>query len=104
MPSMSPDEIDRLVLNALREIAKDGVQRRVRNKPVRLAAPKDGACVYMRVALVLEEAGVITLGLNVLTSYYRELEMSIRRLTNRDLVFHNGGGHVSQRSFWVTTE
>jgi len=103
MPSMSPAEIDRLVLDALREIAKDGVQRRVRNKPVRLAAPKGGDCVYMRIALEVEKTGAITLGLDVL-AYYGELERSLRRLTSRDLVFYNGGGHASQRSFWVVME
>lgn len=103
MPSKNPDEIDRLVLSALREIAKDGALRRVRNKPVRLAGPKGGDCVYMRIALEVEKTGAITLGLDILV-YYGELERSLRRLTSRDLVFYNGGGHVSQRSFWVTMD
>jgi hypothetical protein len=104
MPSMNPTEIDRMVLQALREIAKDGVERRVRNKPVRLAAPKNGACVYMRIALEVEKTGKISLGLLDIIAYYGELERCLRRLISRDLVFHNGGGHVSQRSFWVTME
>lgn len=100
MPSMSPAEIDRVVLQALREIAKDGTERRIQSKTVRPAEPKDGDCVYMRIALEAEKAGAISFDLNVL-SYYRELELSLQRLRNRDLVFNNGGGKAAERSFWV---
>jgi len=92
------------VLRALREIAKNGTERRIQSKTVRLAEPKDGDCVYMRVALEVKKAGVISVDLNnlgALLSYYRELELSIQRLRSRSLVFNDGGGKAGERSFWV---
>lgn len=101
MTALSPAQVDDVVLAALREIAKDGEQRRIKSKTVRLAEPKDGACVYMRIALEAEKTGVISIrGLSVL-SYYRVLEESLTRLRNRDLVFNNGGGKTDERTFWV---
>jgi|GEM_PF-2179637 len=100
MSQMSPADIDRVVLEVLREIAKDGREGRIKDRPVRLAGPKDGDCVYMRIALEAERRGDITLGINIL-SHARELEESLRRLINRDLVFNNGGGVTVRRSFWV---
>ena len=100
---MTPAQIDQVVLNAFREIAKDGAEGRIRGKSVRLAGPKDGHCVYMRIALEAEKVGVIALGPDILT-HARELEESLRRLINRDLVFNNGGGVTIRRSFWVVMD
>ena len=103
MTALSPAQVDDVVLAALREIAKGGTEGRIKSKAVRLAEPKDGDCVYKRVALEAEKAGVISIrGLNIL-SYYRVLEESLTRLRNRDLVFNNGGGAVDERTFWVVT-
>ncbi|HSW77297.1 MAG TPA: hypothetical protein VLG36_00685 [Candidatus Chromulinivoraceae bacterium] len=100
MSSRTQDQTDQLVLGVLREIAKDGTEGRVKGKPVRLAEPKDGDCVYMRIALEAERRGDVTLDINIF-SHARELEESLRRLINRDLVFNNGGGATAERSFWV---
>jgi hypothetical protein len=104
MTAQSPAQVDDVVLAALREIAKDGERRSIKSKTVRLAEPKDGDCVYMRVALEAKKVGAISIDLDnlrVLLSYYRVLEESITRLRNRDLVFNNGGGKVDERTFWV---
>ena len=102
MTALSPTQVDDVVLAALREIAKDGREARIQSKTVRLAEPKDGDCVYMRIALEVEKAGAISFrGLVDILSYYRVLEESFTRLRNRSLVFNNGGGKAEGRTFWV---
>lgn len=97
---MNPADLDRILLEILREIASDGTQGRINGKAVRLAGPKGNDCVYKRIALAAVERDDVVLS-GRLNDHFRELEESLRRLSNRDLVFNNGGGATTDRSYWV---
>lgn len=103
MAPMSPATIDRILLEVLREIARDGEERRIKGKTVRLAGPKGRDCVYKRIVLAVMRRKDVTLDADLAT-HFRELEESLRRLTNRDLLFNNGGGATTDRSYWVVMD
>lgn len=99
--TMTPEQIDAAVLAALRAIT-EGSERRIGNKTVRLAGPKGDKCVYARIGVEMHKAGHLAgRTFRDLPSCYRELQQSLRRLTNRDLLFINKGGDMEDRSYWV---
>jgi hypothetical protein len=97
---MNADAIDRMVLEARREIAKTGAERHIGGRRTRLAGPKDGDCTYLRIALEVDRRSLLPRGEDAL-NYGRQLEESLLRLRKDELVFVHEGGPREQRSFWV---
>ena len=104
---ISHAEIDRLVLAALREVAKQGTRARIKGRDVREAAPLGGQCVYARVGVELANKGIaiprVPSSQDFLAQYKTLLD-SMKRLTDNDLLFNNGGRAVEDRTFWVVME
>lgn len=105
LKGMTPEQIDDMVLSALRVVAANGRRGRVGGKPVRLAGPNDGLCVYMRVSLQIQSQHHIKVNSeqDVLDAY-RHLRESMNRLINKDLVFREVTGATELRTYWVVTE
>ncbi|MDN5275049.1 MAG: hypothetical protein JWP06_950 [Candidatus Saccharibacteria bacterium] len=103
---MTDEEMDMLVLEALRAVARRGARARIRGKAVREAAPLNGVCVYVRVAAELEKLGVEIPPLFSpdLASQFRLMLVSMKRLTSNDMLFNHGGGDFEDRRFWVVME
>lgn len=102
LKSMTSTQIDELVLDLLRKVAQEGQEGKIRGKTVRLAEPKDGICVYRRIALQAHEEGrdIFDSGLS-LRELYRMVQASMQRLTRKDQIFSHVTGEVDERSFWV---
>jgi hypothetical protein len=102
---ISNEEVDRLVLEALRRIARDDIKGRVEGRNVRQAAPKAGLCVYARIEDELERTGVdVELVSSDPLIQFKTLLDSMTRLKRADLLFENGTGTIQRRTFWVVMD
>jgi hypothetical protein len=97
MKRMTNAEMDALVLEALRMIARHGTKARIHGKAVRQAAPRNGRTVYERLAIELAK----DLGSPNLFIPYTLLRDCTHRLVANDLLFNHGGQATEDMTFWV---
>jgi hypothetical protein len=99
---MTNDQVDKLVLEVLRAIARRDIRATMEGKPVRAVVPLYGQCVYKLVAfeLVVRDVRVDTAS----STQYRLLADSMRRLIDEGLLFNRTGKAIEDRTFWVVIE